>query len=171
MSEVQSLPLAGYLLQKLYSPELHYFTVEVDEVSVQDERNIRVAWDWRIVGERAFEVLLDITMCPSKQRHDQAQAKVVGYFVAMAGDQKVPFDRFVTLHAPTLMLPYVRETLSSLFARGPIGPDYLPPINVHRMAKDFDFPGATGCLQLKRDENLVRSFALVPEPTALKSGE
>ena len=164
MNNVASLPVAGYQLQRLYFPELLYSLADSDEL--QDapiERRVDLGWDWHIVGGRAFEVMLHIALRPTKDRADRVRATLVGVFVAEQEACSVPFDRFVQLHATTLLLPYLRAAVSDLTGKGPLGTYHLPPINVHQLMKDFDITDTIGAGQLRDNPEAALSLGLLNE--------
>lgn len=162
MVDRPSLPTSGYRLVRVYATDLAYQIENEDapEPPADPSRAIRVAWDWRIVGKRTFDVSLMLEVGASKEHPETARACVVGSFQAGQGALSVGFAQFVREHAPAILLPYVREHISALTSRGPHGTFFLAPINIVRLVKDFDDRDTDGARQLDEDAELAAEFEL-----------
>lgn len=144
MSNVRPLPVSGYRIEKVYSNTQKLCTKK-DDGSV--EPAISVHWDWRAIDSEVFEVALQVTIEPSKGREEFVEAAVVGRFRQAIPEPTVTRDDFVRLQAPAMLLPYVREVISSLTNHGFYGTYYLPSLNVYLLMQDFDPAAATGAKQ------------------------
>jgi preprotein translocase subunit SecB len=167
MTSAPNLPVAGYEMTRLYFSELVYRVVNPAELAAASGLlPVDLGWDWRIAGERSFDVLLRVALAPTAERLDQVRVTVVGTFLAEQDECSVPFEKFVQLHATALLLPYIREAVSHLTARGPFGSYHLPPINVHRLMKDFVLANSTGAAQLRDDPAVVAQLGPMGEAAA-----
>jgi preprotein translocase subunit SecB len=92
---------------------------------------------------------------------------VIGLFRKVAEVPKVSLTEFVTLQAVAILLPYLRQFLTSLTINALAGPYYLPTLNVADLMKDFDPAKATGAKQLA-DEGKVDSQVIAPTDVKTK---
>jgi preprotein translocase subunit SecB len=54
----------------------------------------------------------------------------VGVFTILPGEENMPMDEFIINNAAAIMIPYIREHISSITQKASIGTIYLKPINV-----------------------------------------
>lgn len=144
-------PGTGYSLQSIHTTRASYQSAR-ETSETPEERELAFRWDWRLQGERGFEVLLGATVGPMRGRPDAMEAVVVGTFSIVGEVQSIDLRRFVSLNAPALLMPYLREVLTNLSAHGPHGPFILPPINVVVLSESFDMQASTGYPQLAMGE-------------------
>jgi preprotein translocase subunit SecB len=147
LSEPKALPLSGYNLLRVYlrSAELK----AVPPPSEAKSHNVSFGWDWRFLKEpRAFEVLLTLAIEPSKEHPYSASVEAVGRFRQNSDAPAVEFERFVTLQAVAILLPYVRQYLTNLTVNTRAGAYYLPSVNVAELMKGIDLSESTGASQL-----------------------
>lgn len=57
----------------------------------------------------------------------------VGYFGVEKSEQNMELKKFSEFNAPAVILPYIRETLSSITLKSGMKPIFLPPINIIAM--------------------------------------
>ena len=139
------LPASGYTIEKVYSTHQSLATQHGD---YSREGNINIAWDWWRIDESLFEVSLTVSIEPGKSRAERLEATVIARFKQAGNQPSVAREEFVRLQAPAILLPYVRETLSSLSSHGFFGPYYLPSINVYNLMQGFNASIATGARQV-----------------------
>jgi preprotein translocase subunit SecB len=60
----------------------------------------------------------------------QLSAAVEGEFSVAPGSAEGSLERFASLQAPVLLLPYVRQVVTNLTAESRIGPFIVPPLNM-----------------------------------------
>jgi preprotein translocase subunit SecB len=121
---------------------------------------IGFAWDWQIVGARAFQVMIKLETLRAIKFREQTTVQLVGTFEATPGAElSVQFQDFVRSHAPAILLPYAREVVSSITSRGPLNTLYVPPLNVKVLMEKMDPEAATGA-QALRDNATRRAFEL-----------
>ena len=146
-------PGTGYSLESMHTTLASYHSLLADDLP--DERDLGFRWDWRFIGERRFEVLLGATVGASKETPDEMEAVVVGTFEVIGEVQSIEMRKFVSLNAPALLMPYVRQAITNLSAHGPHGHFFLPPINVVVLSQSFDHEAATGFPQLTDGTTLI----------------
>jgi preprotein translocase subunit SecB len=155
VSQQPSLPTTGYMLERVYFSHLSLRVVQNVPNLPEDEGQIGFGWDWRIVAERLFEVSLQVSIDPTKARLEEVRLTICGLFRIPEGQPQVALDSFLRIHGPAHLMPYVRETLSSLTGRGFYGAFYLPPVNVIELMKDMKPEKATGAEQLRQGTTLL----------------
>ncbi len=152
------LPGAGFLLTKLYAVEQTAQVEDADATDLPAERPVKIAWDWRVLGPREFEVLLALGVGPAKPTPERLSVTMVGRFMFFPGEETVPAKAFARYNALAFLFPYGREALTSLSARGPFGPYILPPVNMAQVAADL--PNATIAeTQFRDDRSLEAVFS------------
>lgn len=152
-------PASGYVLQSVYSTRLHFEGLPISEDLPQgDETQITIGWDWRIVAEHCFEVLVTLGIGPTKKRPEKVEAVMIGRFHFVGDKQSLGLLRFVSAGAPTILFPFVREAVSSLTSRGVAGSFQLNPVNMAELAKGFNQAGTTAARQLRENPGLADVF-------------
>lgn len=150
MTKPRDMPLSGYALERVYSLSQ---CLEHKEPATDDPApGVNIGWDWRIApGDGiTFEVKMSASVEPSEERDDLIRADVIGLFHMVDETPSVPVSQFVRLHAAAILLPYLRQLLSTLTSMSYHGPYYLPAVNVSELMNDFDENHATGARQLKQ---------------------
>ncbi len=155
MTENPAPAPSGYSLDRVYFNHQALKAVENLPDLPDGGGQIGFGWDWRITAERLFEVALQISIDPSKARLEEVRLTMCGVFRIEADEPTIPLANFVRIHAPAIMMPYVRECLSSLTGRGFYGTFYLPPLNVFELMKGMDPDKTTGAGQLREGATLV----------------
>lgn len=165
--EQQAQVSSGYEILQIYALEQFYdATVEPAEApQSQDDKTteppLGVNWDWRVISEREFEVQFGIEMAPSPDIHEYIRVRFV--LRAKAGEEvTIPVAEFVGAPAISVLVPYLREAITSMSVRGPIGVRYLNPLNVRALAKRFPFEESMGAGQLKQDPELAALYGWEP---------
>jgi preprotein translocase subunit SecB len=87
-------------------------------------------------GDRAF-VTVRATLEPpvEKRLFAKLTAAVEGVFTLRQAADKAALAGFASLQAPVLLIPYLRETITSLTAQSRLGPVLLPPLNMAEVIK------------------------------------
>jgi preprotein translocase subunit SecB len=147
MSERRQSPLTGYALLNVYTTLLELRQESAAEGSNATDAAVSFAWDWRVLPKGVFEVRIHITVAPSSERHEHMAIHLVGRF-QQVGEPSVQLEDFVRLQAVAILMPYVRQCLSSLTLNSAYGAYYLPPINVMELMKGIDSGKTTGARQL-----------------------
>lgn len=145
----RELPLTGYEIEKIYT--IHQLMEHMNPGEPDTQGLLDIGWDWRLLLEAdvpTFEVRLSATVEPSEDRDDFITASVVGRFRQTAEEPTVHVIDFARLHGPAILLPYLRQALSSLTSLSFYGSYYLPPINVQSLMADFDPEQTSGAKQL-----------------------
>lgn len=147
MTQLNELPQTGYTLLQVYSNAQH-LEVKQPHASGAGEGEFDLAWDWKILGDATFEVILRIELHATKQRHEEALVSICGRFQVNGQPKTVEFRSFVQTQAVAILFPFAREGLASLTARGFYGPLLLPPMNVARLLERAKFDESTGAKQM-----------------------
>lgn len=150
---------SGYEILQVYALEQHYEVVDApaEEEAADGEAPLGVSWDWRVLEGPNFEVQLGIEMPPTKELHELVRVRFV--LRARAGTNlSVPPRDFVCGPAIALLIPYIREAITSMSVRGPIGVRYLNPLNAHGLAAQFDFEQSRGASQLAENSELTALY-------------
>jgi preprotein translocase subunit SecB len=143
------LPTTGYSIVRIYAVRQAQELVDTTSLPADAEtRDVSFAWDWRIT-ERQFEVLLGVTIGPSRTCGERLVYHAVGTFDVADENPTVPLEDFVSQNAIATLLPFIREGLAHLSGRGPFDTYYLPPINAMKLATGFDYQASTGRKQLE----------------------
>lgn len=61
------------------------------------------------------------------------QSRFIGFFSTVEGEENMDIDEFIRYNAVALMIPYIREHISSITLKSGIKPILLPPINVYSL--------------------------------------
>lgn len=149
---------SGYRLEKVYALEARYERVPTDE-DLERERPLEFFWDWRILEPRRFEVVFGAAVSEGDGCPDMFMAVVAGSFELVGDVQSIAVQKFVSLNAPALLTPYLREALSSLSGRGAFSTYYLPPINIGALSEELDFNASTGATQMEEQPQLLGPLA------------
>lgn len=155
----------GYLLHAVYASEITYSIVDgsAQEASSDDEAALNVRWDWRVLEGSSFEVLLAVHVHPTKAQPHRVSVVLVGSFEAKGVHSTVGFKDFVRRNAVAILFPYVRETISSVTRRGPLGAVDLPPLNMVALTDGYSFDETTGAGQLRDQPNARALLGLTDE--------
>lgn len=168
MTALEKLPQSGYFLDKVYANHQHLL-VKRPPSDAAPQEGVIFGWDWEIIGDRQFEVRLQVGIDPTPARFEEARITVSGRFRVGEGEPAVTFENFVKIQAVAILFPYARETLTTLTSHGFYGAYYLPSVNVVKLMADKDFSQTVGAKQL-RDGRAFLPGALAPAQAALPAG-
>jgi|ERR1041385_3010443 preprotein translocase subunit SecB len=148
MSQGADIPEAGYALERVYFGE-QVLRIVRDEIEfVADDQESSFSWDWRFQDEQAVEVLLRVGIGPSRGRPEEIRAAVSGVFRLIGRAPTVELQHFVRFNGPAILMPFVRECIATMTARGFFGQILLPPFNVHALMQGMNPELTTGAKQL-----------------------
>ena len=172
MIQAQNAGLStGYRLERVYVSEQHYEQVETSglrEPENSEDRGVGMSWDWRPLGPRRFEVLLELDLESTSLAPERARVRVMGVFEAVGETQSVEFIQFLRTNAPAILFPFGREVLSTMTARGFFGAFHLHPINIAAVLSDFDFSQTTGFQFLEKNQEVAETFGLLNVETIVR---
>jgi len=155
---MDALPQSGYSLERIYTNEMH---LSVARPGDGDEgEGVAFRWDWEIIDETTFEVRVNLNVEPTASRLERVGVVISARFRVVGQPPAVEFQDFVQLHGVAILMPYARETLSALTARGFYGPVLLPALHVVNLMKTQDTNRTTGAKQLAAGKSVP--FALSP---------
>jgi Preprotein translocase subunit SecB len=161
MSEAEtSVPGAGYFLLRVFLPMQLYHEIGPAELGegTPDERSFGFAWDWRITGEREFQVYFALNLRGNQSVPEEVRVAAVGEFSLSTEPPSVPLSQFVHGHAPAILFPYVRQAVAQLTSAGPHGTFQMPPVNVMRLMEDHPYEESSGAADLAKPE-IAKLFA------------
>lgn len=129
----QQAPSVQFSVQRIYLKDLSFeapnglVAPSKSQPKVNQDLNTQV----NRVGDDLFEVVLNVTV--SVKVDDDKTAFLVevhqaGLFV-VKGAEGTQLQHMLTTVCPTILFPYVRETIDSTAVRGGFPPLALPPIN------------------------------------------
>ena len=152
---VADLPQTGYYLERVYVSR-QMFVGYADRSQFPDGElgELTFGWDWSFASEEAFDVALSMKLDPTKARPESIEVALTGRFIRH-GKPLLPVGRFASLHAPAILMPYLREVMSALSGRGLSGALYLPPINVEHLMQNMDEESTTAAQQMKENPGLA----------------
>lgn len=153
----QPLPASGYRISRIYVARQSQSLLQNEAGDEQpDEREVKFSWDWRVTEAPSFEVFLGITIGASRSCTEVLEIGLVGAFTAQ-GEPDVDLRSFVHCNAIATLLPFAREGLASLSAKGPFGSYYLPLLNAVKISQELEYDASTGAKQLAKDPAMLKS--------------
>ncbi len=153
------LPLTGYSIERIYAIELVLCEKEATEEPTENRGQLGFGWDWRSLDSDRFEVRISVAIEPTTARDEFARVSLVGRFRRLSGTPTVGLKDFVSLQAPAILFPYARQALANLTAQSIYGQLHIPPVNVARLMKGFDWEASRGAKQLKESDHETPSHS------------
>ncbi|MDC7124994.1 MAG: protein-export chaperone SecB [Spirochaetales bacterium] len=83
-----------------------------------------------------LNVELTIEISEEENNSFHISCTMVGEFSVSEGTENMDLESFSKVNAVSLMIPYLREVISSVTTRSGLKPVILPPINVSALAKN-----------------------------------
>jgi preprotein translocase subunit SecB len=154
---------AGYRLERVHVAEQEYRLVvdeNLPELDDPNDREVNFGWDWRPLGPRRFEVVIEINCGPVDGAPEIARVRLFGVFEAVGDVPTVSFAEFIRANAPAILFPYAREVISTMTGRGPHGTFHLNPLNVAALIGKFDIEKTSGARFLAENPAIAESFGL-----------
>lgn len=155
---------------RFYATDLAYHTVEAtDQLPVDEEGDVTFKWDWQFVDHEFIDILLGVSLGATQGRPENVQASMVGAFRLPTETPEVSLEVFAKVNGPTMLMPYLRQAISSLTSHGYFGAFLMPPINIHRLIAGME-NDATGVRQIEEDSAIAALTArlTLPSPTPAK---
>lgn len=165
---------SGYILERIHVAEQQYRSVVAENLrDTQDpaDRLVQLGWDWRPLGERRFEVVLELQCHPVTVAPEHAHVRLFGVFSAGPEVPAISFPSFVKVNATAILFPYAREVISTMTGRGPYGAFHLNPLNVAALAETFDMEQSSGAKFLSENPELATTFGFEVGGESSKSSE
>jgi len=106
-----------------------------DAVAPQDIKDLGITLEVKLAfsenRDRAMVTLRASLEPPAAQRYFvKLSAAVEGAFTVSSGSDPKLLERFASMQAPVLLLPYLRQVFSELTAQSRLGALVLPPLNM-----------------------------------------
>ena len=76
------------------------------------------------------ELLTTLRLLAGEKEVLKLESTFVGLFSIIANQENMDIKDYIKNHAPALMLPYIREHISSITQKAGIKPVLLPPVNI-----------------------------------------
>ncbi len=152
-------PKTGYVVERIFANELRFVGVPNADELPENDSKLQFGWDWNLEADHRFTVRFLIELKPSRERPENVHVAMAAV-VRRDGNPTVPLTDYVKLHAPALLLPFLRETIASLTGRGLHGAFYLPPINVASIMRGVDLEQTEGMKQIRERDELAVAFGL-----------
>jgi len=153
----------GYYPTAVFAQELT-LVGNGDIATLPENASLGIGWDWYPHDARVFDVLLQATVPASQTRPEEIRVVMVARFERV-GTPQPAFAVFAMLNAPTLLVPYVRETISSLSSRGLLGPILLPTINVIQVMSEMKMEASNGFASLIARPALAEAYGFNLAPS------
>jgi preprotein translocase subunit SecB len=138
---VEPQQLSALRFERVWVREATFVDIDETEPAPTSElEGVEIQLDVKVTyadgGERVF-VTLRATLEPpaDKRLFAKLSAAVEGTFTLRQGPDRTVLAGFASLQAPVLLVPYLRETLTSLTAQSRLGPILLPPLNMAEVIK------------------------------------
>lgn len=90
-----------------------------------------------VESTKRLELGLTLELRSSKKPEESAveiMATIVGRFEQMPGSS-LDLKKFSEVNGPAILFPYLREAVSSVTAKSPIGAVLLPPVNIAALVR------------------------------------
>ena len=156
MNEARRPPTKTYVPVRFYATDLVYNTVkETAKLPADEEGDVTFRWDWQFVENEFIDILLGISLGATHGRPEDVRVSMVGAFRLPTETPEVALETFAQVNGPTMLMPYLREAISALTARGYFGAFVMPPINVHHLIAGMDH-NTTGIRQAAKDPELAK---------------
>jgi preprotein translocase subunit SecB len=157
---MNTLPTSGYRLDRVFAQEQTFIGYPNSEQFPASDGQPRatVGLDWRLVDEFQFTVVITLAIDPTRERPESIRVMMHGVFTRVGDSPTVPVMAFIQGHAPAILMPYVREAISSLTGRGYYGAMNLPPINVAMLMGNVDMEATTGMREARANPRLGAAF-------------
>jgi preprotein translocase subunit SecB len=152
---------SGYSLERVYVTQQQYEVLDPEDVeSVPGERGVAFGWDWRAVGKRRFEVLVELSVEPTPDAAERAHVRLFGVFSATE-TLSIKFNDFVRHNGPALLFPYAREVVSTMTGRGPFGAFHVDPLNMRDLQGLGGLEDTQGYIYLTQHPDEAEDFELL----------
>lgn len=159
---------AGYAIERVFVASQEYSLVpasahidsDENEILNDEIRAVDFGWDWRPLGARRFEVLIDLSVSESRTVPERARVRVVGVFEAKSDAPSIRFRDFAKNNAAAILFPFAREVISSMTGKGLYGAFHVNPINVVALLRDVQFEATSGFDYLRDNEEAKSRFEL-----------
>jgi len=139
--KVEPQQLSALRFERVWVREATFVDIDETEPTLTNElEGVEIQLEVKVTyadgGDRAF-VTLRATLEPpaDKRLFAKLSAAVEGTFALRKGPDRAALAGFASLQAPVLLVPYLRETITSLTAQSRLGPILLPPLNMAEVIK------------------------------------
>lgn len=93
--------------------------------------NINFHQDNKIFEEEySASLTAELTLSKDDKVYLDMKTTFVGIFAQIINEKNMDMNNFIKNHAPAIILPYIREHVTTLTQKSGIGPIIIPPINI-----------------------------------------
>lgn len=131
MSEQQRV----FQIQRIYVKDLSFEAPGTPEVFLeqgQPKVNVQLGNNARRIGDGGEEFEVEVTVTVTAEINEKtayvAEVKQAGVFL-VKGIEGAELDQLLGAYCPTVLFPYIRETIAGLVSKGSFAPFMLQPIN------------------------------------------
>ena len=158
-------PAGAYHIERIFAQELLLQGI-MDVAALPDAFKVEYAWDWEPRDHETFYVLLGMRGLPGKDRPERITVSMAALFRRVGNPVKPTLVDFVMTNGPTILIPYIRETVSNMTTRGTVGTYTLPPFNVVKFMSAIKFELSAGAKKLAARPDIIRAYEVMPEVIA-----
>lgn len=140
--KVSSDQLSALRFERVWVREAVFQDVEGtrDVVNPKDLLNVEIRVEvkakYSAQGDQAFvSVRATLEPPPGQKTFQQISAAVEGAFSVRGSVDRERLEGFATTQAPVLLLPYLRQVITSLTAQSRVGAVIIPPLNMLEITK------------------------------------
>lgn len=140
--KVSNEQLSTLRFERVWVREATFLDVEGDHAPLppQELEGVGIQLDVKVAyseqGDRALVTVRASLESPADKRFFlKLGAAVEGSFTLRRGADPKVLQTFATVQAPVLLLPYVRQVITSLTAQSRVGAMILPPLNMVEITK------------------------------------
>lgn len=155
-------PPGAYHIERIFAQDLSFQGV-TDLASLPDVFKVEYTWNWEPRDLETFYVLFGMRGLPGKDRPERITVSMAALFRRVGNPQKPTVKDFVMTNGPTILMPYIRETVSNLTGRGIIGAYTLPPFNVLKFMSAIKFELSAGAKKLATRPDVTSAYEIAPE--------
>lgn len=153
---------ACYAITRIFAQELSLQGFAKAE-NMPPTFELEYGWDWQFLNDETFFVILAARGNPTQDRPERISVSIVGEFKRIGVPDALPLQTFVTLNAPNILMPYVREAVAGLTVRGSLGVLNMAPVNIINVMNRMSFSDATGTVALRNRPEIAAAFGMASD--------
>jgi preprotein translocase subunit SecB len=92
--------------------------------------NVKHNWDKKDDKKCVSELITSLMLKSDEKEVLKLESTFVGIFSIIDDSENMSIEEYIKGHSPALMLPYIREHISSITQKAGVKPVLLPPINI-----------------------------------------
>ncbi|MEX2155650.1 MAG: hypothetical protein WD773_02285 [Gemmatimonadales bacterium] len=139
---VSSEQLSALQFERIWVREAVFLDIEGEKERAGPQAHLKIAIRIEVKvgysppGDRAFvSVRAELEPPPDERLFRELSAAVEGEFSVRGGVDRQRLESFATTQAPVLLLPYLRQVVTTLTAQSRVGAIVMPPLNMVEITK------------------------------------